>query len=74
MDNFDGFGLVSRFHAPEKGEVFVNFKAYNHLAISQHFGMRRAKFGLDWNITAVLNDDEVIQRNKQVADAVAAMG
>ena len=34
----------------------------------------RAKFGLEWNITAVLNDEEVIQRNKQVADAVAAMG
>ena len=74
MDNFDGFHLVSRFHAPEKGEVFVNFKADNHLAISKHFGMWRAKFGLDCNITAVLNDDEVIERNKQVADAVAAMG
>ena len=37
-------------------------------------GVWRAKFGLDWNITAVLNDDEVIQRNKQVADAVVAMG
>ena len=74
MDNFDGFELVSRFHAPETGEVFVIFKADNHLAISQHFGVWRAKFGLDWNITAVLNDDEVIQRNKQVADAVAAMG
>ena len=71
---FDGFELVSRFHAPETGEVFVTFKADNHLAISQHFGVWRAKFGLDWNITAVLNDDEVIQRNKQVADAVASMG
>ena len=36
MDNFDGFELVSRFHAPETGEVFVTFKADNHLAISQH--------------------------------------
>jgi len=44
------------------------------LAISQHFGVWRAKFGLDWNITPVLNDDEVIQRNKQVADAVVSMG
>ena len=42
MDNFEGFELVSRFHAPETGEVFVTFKADNHLAISQHFGVWRA--------------------------------
>ena len=66
--------MISRFLALEIGEVFVTCKAGNHLAISQHFGVWRAKFGLDWNITAVLNDDEVIKRNKQVADAVSAMG
>ena len=66
--------LVTRFHAPETGEVFVTLKADNHLAISEHFGVWRAKFGLEWNITAVLNDTEVIKRNKQVAEAVAAMG
>ncbi len=74
MDNFEGFELISRLHAPESGEIFVTFKAGNHLAISENFGVWRAKFGLEWNITAVLNDEEVIQRNKQVADAVAAMG
>ena len=74
MDNFEGFELISRLHAPETGEVFVTFEADNHLAISEHFGVWRAKFGLEWNITPVLNDEEVIQRNKQVADAVAAMG
>ena len=74
MDNFDGFELLNRFHAPETGEVFVTFKADSHLAISQHFGVWKAKFGLDWYITAVLNDDEVSQRNKQVADSVASMG
>ena len=73
MDKFDGFELINRFHAPETGEVF-HFKADSHLAISKHFGVWRAKFGLYWNITAVLNDDDVIQRNKQVAEAVAAMG
>ena len=52
----------------------MTFKADNHLAISEHFGVWRAKFGFKWNITAVLNDEEVIQRNNQVADAVAAMG
>ena len=73
-DNFDGFELISRFHAPEIGEVFVIFKADNHLAISEHLGVWRAKFGVEWNITAVLNDEEVIKRNKQVADAAAEMG
>ena len=34
MDCFDGFELVSRFHATEIGEVFVTFKPDNHLAIS----------------------------------------
>ena len=52
----------------------MTFKADNHLAISEHFGVWRAKFGLEWNISAVLNDEEVIQRNKQVAEAVAVMG
>ena len=74
MDNFDGFALISIFHTPETGEVFVTFQADNHLAISKHFGVWRAKFGLDRNITAVLDDDKVIQRNKQVAYDAAAMG
>ena len=74
MDNLEGFDLISRLHSPETGEVFVTFKADNHLAISEHFGVWRTKFGLEWNTTPVLNDEEVIQRNKQVADAVAAMG
>ncbi len=25
MDNFDGFELLSRFHAPETGAAFVTF-------------------------------------------------
>jgi len=33
----------------------------------------RAKFCLNWDITAVLNDDDLIQSNKQVADAFASM-
>ena len=74
MDKFEGFELITRFHAPETGEVFVTLKADNHLAISEHFGVWRAKFGLEWNITPVLNDVEVIQRNKQVTDAVAEVG
>ena len=74
MDNFDGFELVNRFHAPATGEVFDTFKANSHLAISQDFGVWRAKFGLDWNIIAFLNDNEVIPRNKQVDDAIALMG
>ena len=74
MDNFEGFELISRLHAPETGEVFVTFKADNHLAISEHFGVWRAKFGLEWNMTAVLNDEQVIQRNEQVVYSVAVMG
>tara|TARA_A100001388_G_C28743702_1_gene488288 strand:+ start:1028 stop:1321 length:294 start_codon:yes stop_codon:yes gene_type:complete len=73
MGNFEGFELISRSHAPETGEVFVTFKAANHLALSKHFGLWRAKFGLNLKITTVLTDEEVIQRNKKVADAMAKM-
>ena len=74
MDNLDRFTLISRLHASERGEVFITFEVVNHLAISKHFGVWRAKFGLESNITAVLDDYEVIKKNKQVADSVAAMG
>ena len=74
MDNFDGFELVSRFHAPETGEVFVTFKADNHLAISQHFGVWRAKFGVKWNVLPVFNDEEVILRFRQISEEVTAFG
>ena len=30
-DNFDGFELISRVHAPQTGEVFVTCKADSHL-------------------------------------------
>ena len=69
-----GKGLNEKAINLETGEVIVDFKADNHWPISQHFGVWRAKFDLDWNITAFLNDDEVILRNKQVANAVAAIG
>tara|TARA_B100001287_G_scaffold196131_1_gene165898 strand:- start:100 stop:321 length:222 start_codon:yes stop_codon:yes gene_type:complete len=45
-DNFVGFELAGRFNAPERGEVFVIFKADNHLAISDHFGFWKSKFGV----------------------------
>jgi len=59
---------------PETGEVFVILKVDNHLTILEHFGIWRAKFGDERKIRAVLNDEEVIQRNKQVAEADAAIG
>ena len=35
-DNFDGFELISRVHAPQTGEVFVICKAENHLKVAEH--------------------------------------
>ena len=43
MDNFEGFELISRLHAPETGEVFATFKSDNHLAIYEYFGVWRVK-------------------------------
>ena len=73
-DKFDGFELISRVHAPQTGEVFVTCKADNHLKMAEHFGIWRAKFGVEWNVLPVFNDEEVILRNKQLADEVAMMG
>ena len=73
-DNFDGFELISRVHAPQTGEVFVTCKAENHLKVAEHFAIWRAKFGVEWDVKPVFNDEEVIKRNKQVAEEIAAMG
>ena len=69
-DNFDGFALISRVHAPQTGEIFVTCIADNHLKVDEHFAIWREKFGVDWNITPVLNDDEVIRRNRKLFDEV----
>ena len=73
-DNFDGFELISRVHAPQTGEVFVTCKADNHLKMAEHFAIWRAQFGVEWDVKPVFNDEEVIKRNKQVAEEIAAMG
>ena len=73
-DNFDGFELISRVYAPQTGEVFVTCKADSHLKMAEHFGIWRAKFGVEWNVLTVFNDEEVILRNKQLAEELAAMG
>ena len=73
-DNFDGFELISRVHVPQNGEVFVKWKADNHLKMAEHFGICRAKFGVEWNLIPVFNDEEFILRNNQLAAEVLAMG
>ena len=67
-DNFEGFALVSRVHAPQTGEVFVTCIADNHFKVDEHFAIWREKFGVEWNITPVFSDDEVIRRNKKLND------
>ena len=56
-DNFDGFELISRVHAPQTGEVFVTCKAENHLKVAEHFALLRAKFGIEWDVKQVHNDE-----------------
>ena len=53
-DNFDGFELISRVHAPQTGEVFVICKAENHLKVAEHFAIWRAKFGVEWTSSQFL--------------------
>tara|TARA_Y100000589_G_C27023567_1_gene575941 strand:- start:473 stop:793 length:321 start_codon:yes stop_codon:yes gene_type:complete len=70
-DNFDGFAIISRVHAPQTGEVFVTCIADNHLKVAEHFDVWRSKFGVEWNFIPVLNDEEVILRNKKLKDEIA---
>ena len=72
-DNFDGFALISRVHAPQTGEVFVTCLADNHLKVDEHFAIWRERFGVEWHITPVLNDDEVIRRNKKIKDEISSI-
>ena len=46
----------------------------SHLKVAEHFAIWRAKFGFEWDVKPVFNDKEVIQRNKHVAEEIAAMG
>ena len=73
-DKFDGFELISRVHSPQTGEVFETCKADNHLKMAEHFGIWRAKFGVEWNVMSFFNQEEIILRNKQLAEEVSAMG
>ena len=41
--------------------------------MAEHFAIWRAKFGVEWDVKPVFNDEEVIKRNKQVAEEIAAM-
>ena len=72
-DNFEGFALVSRVHAPQTGEVFVTCIADNHSKVDEHFSIWREKFGVEWNITPVFSDDEIIRRNKKLRDEMKFM-
>ena len=42
--------------------------------MAEHFGIWRVKFGVEWSVLLVFNDEEVILRNKQLAEELAAMG
>ena len=48
-DNFDGFAIISRVHAPQTGEVFVTCIADNHIKVDEHFAIWREKFGIEWH-------------------------
>ena len=65
-DYLDGFKLISRVHAPKIWEVFVICKAEKHLKVAEHFAIWRTKFGVEWDVKTVFNDEEVIKRNKKI--------
>ena len=60
--------MRSRVHETKNGEVFVTCKVDNNLKMNKHFGIWRVKFGFEWNVLLVFNDEEVIVRNKHLAD------
>ena len=67
-DNFDGFAIISRVHAPQTGEVFITCIADNHFKVDEHFAIWRERIGVNWNIVPVLSDEEILLRNRKIAE------
>ena len=73
-DEFDGFKVVNRVHAPHALKVFIMCEADGYLSMSKHFAPWKVKFDIDFDIMPVVTDAEKIAEHKMVGEMLSAEG
>ena len=66
LDNFDGFEMLFRVHAPGAGRVTILFKAESDAQIFEHFAPWRAQFGIEMDFTPVIGCQDVVDYHKKL--------
>ena len=66
LDNFDGFQMLFRVHAPGAGRVTILFKADSDAQIFEHFAPWRAQFGIEMDFTPVIGCQDVVDYHKKL--------
>ena len=66
LDNFDGFEMLFRVHAPGAGRVTILFKAKSDAQIFEHFAPWRAQFGIEMDFTPVIGCQDVVDYHKKL--------
>ena len=64
LDNFDGFEMLFRVHAPGAGRVTILFKAESDAQIFEAFAPWRAQFGIEMDFTPVIRCQDVVGYDK----------
>tara|TARA_Y100001968_G_scaffold151403_1_gene138558 strand:- start:76 stop:393 length:318 start_codon:yes stop_codon:yes gene_type:complete len=66
QDNFEGFEMLFRVHAPGEGRVVILCKALGDKELFMHFSPWRAKFGIDMEFTPVISCQNVVDYHKEL--------
>ena len=66
QDNFDGFEMLFRVHAPGEGRVVILCKATGDKELFKHFSPWRAKYGIDLEMTPVISCQNVVDYHKEL--------
>ena len=66
QDNFDGFEMLFRVHAPGEGRVVILCNANGDKELFLHFAPWRAQFGIDMEITPVISCQNVVDYHKDL--------
>ena len=73
-DEFEGFKVVKRVHAPHALKVFILCEADGYLSMSKHFAPWKVKFDIDFDIIPVITDAEKIAEHKMIGEMLMAEG
>ena len=65
-DNFPGFEMLFRVHAPGAGRVTCLFKAESDAQIFEHLAPWRAQYGIEMDFTPVIGCQDVVDHHKKL--------